>query len=141
VCETWSLILKEEHRLRVFENSVLRRILGSKRDEETGGWRKLHNEELHNLYSSPGIIIMIKSRGMRLAGYVSRMGEKRNSCVILMRKSEGKRPLGRPRRGWVYNIRMALREIGCNDMDWIDLGQDRDLWRALVSTVMNLWVA
>jgi hypothetical protein len=76
-CETWSLTVREEHRLRVFENRVLRRILGPKRDEVTGEWRKLHNEELHNLYSSPGIIRQIKSRRMRWAGHVARMGEER----------------------------------------------------------------
>jgi hypothetical protein len=94
-CETWSLTLREEHRLRVFENRVLR-IFGPKRDEETGDWRKLHNEELHNLYSSPSIIRVIKSRRMRWAGNVTRMGEKRNAYGILVGKPEGKRPLGRP---------------------------------------------
>jgi hypothetical protein len=81
-CETWSLILREEHRLRVFDNRVLRRIFVPKRDEVTGEWRKLHNEEFHNLYSSPNIIRMIKSRRMRWAGHVSRMGEKRNAYRI-----------------------------------------------------------
>jgi hypothetical protein len=90
-CETWSLTLREEHGLRVFENKVLRRIFGPKRDEETGGWRKLHNEELRVLYSSPGIITIFKPRRMRWAGHVARMGEK-----ILVGKPEGKRPLGRP---------------------------------------------
>jgi hypothetical protein len=88
----------EEHRLRVFENRVLRRIFGPKRGEETGGWRKLYNEELYNLYSSPSIIRMIKSRRMRWAGHVARMGEKRNAYRILVGKPEGKRLLGRPRR-------------------------------------------
>jgi hypothetical protein len=96
-CETWSLTLKEEHRLRVFGNSVLRRIFGQKRDEVTGGWRKLRNEEHHNLYSSPSIIRMIKSRRMRWAGNVARMGENRNAYRILVGNPEGKRPLGRPR--------------------------------------------
>jgi hypothetical protein len=91
---------------------VLRRIFGPKRDEVTGGWRKLHNEDLHNLYSSPNIIRMIKSRGMRWAGHVARMGEKRNACRILVGRPEGTRPLGRPRRRWVDNIKMDLREIG-----------------------------
>jgi hypothetical protein len=95
-CETWSLTLREEHRLRVFENRVLRRIFGPKREEVTGEWRKLHNEELHNLYSSPNIIRMIKSRRMRWAGQVARMGEKRNAYRILVGKPEGRRPLGRP---------------------------------------------
>jgi hypothetical protein len=94
-CETWSQILREKHRLRVFENRVLR-IFGPKRDEVTGGWRKLHNEELHNLYSPPSIVRMIKSRRMRWAGHVARMGEKRNAYRILVGNIEGKRPLGRP---------------------------------------------
>jgi hypothetical protein len=113
---------------------VLRRIFGSKRDEVTGGWRKLHNEELHNFYSSPSIIRMIKSRTMRWAGYVARMGEK-----TLVGKPEGKRPLGRPRRRWMNNIRMDLRETGWDSRDWINLARDRDRWRALVNTLMNLW--
>jgi hypothetical protein len=111
-CETSSLKLREEHRLRMFENRVLRRIFGPERDEVTGGWRKLHNEELHNLYTSPSIIRMIKSRRMKWAGHVARMGEKRNAYVILVGNSERKRPLGRPRRRWVDNIKMHLREIG-----------------------------
>jgi hypothetical protein len=121
-------------------NRVLRRIFGPKRDEVTGGWRKLHNEELHNLYSSPSIIRMIKSRRMRLAGHVARMGEKRNAYRIFVGTPERKRPLGRPRCRWVDNIKMVLREIGWDGMDWIDLAQDRDQWRALVNTVMNLRV-
>jgi hypothetical protein len=106
---------------------VLRRIFGPKRDEVTGGWRKLHNEELHNLYSSPSIIRMTKSRRMRWAGHVARMGEKRNAYKILVGKPEGKRPLRRPRRRWVDNIKMDLKEIGWNGMDCIDLAQDKDL--------------
>jgi hypothetical protein len=99
-CETWSLILRKEHIWRVFENRVLRRIFGPKRDEVTGGWRKLYNEELHNLYFSPSIIRMIKSRRMRWAGHVARTGAKRNAYNILVGKPDGKRPLGRPRRRW-----------------------------------------
>jgi hypothetical protein len=124
----------------VFENRVLRRISGPKRDEVTGEWRKLHNEELHYLYSSPNIIITIKSRRMRWAGHVARMGEKRNAHRILVGKPEGRRPLGRPRRRWVDNIKMDLREIGWDGVDWVDLAQERDHWRALVNTVMNLRV-
>jgi hypothetical protein len=124
----------------VFENRVLRRIFGSKWDEVTGDWRKLHNEELHNLYSSPNIIRMIKSRRMRMAGHVARMGEKRNEYRILVGKPEGKRPLGRSRRRWVDNIKIDLRQIGWDGMGWVDLTQDRDQWRALVNTVMNLRV-
>jgi hypothetical protein len=95
-CETWSLTIREEHKLRVFENRVLR-IFGPKRDGVTGGWRKLHNEELHNLYSSPSIIRIKKSKMMRWVGHVARMGEKRNMYRLLVGKPEGKRPLGRPR--------------------------------------------
>jgi hypothetical protein len=123
----------------VFENRVLR-IFGPKKDRVTGGWRKLHKEELHNLYSSPSIIRIIKSRGMRWAGHVSRMGEKRNVCRLLVGKPEGKRPLGRPRRRWIDNIKMDLFEIGWDDVNWIGLAQDRYSWRALVNTVMNLRV-
>jgi hypothetical protein len=97
-CKTWSLALREEHRLRVFENRVLRRIYGPKRDEVMGGRRKLHNEALHNLHCSPSIIRMIQSRRMGWAGHVARVGEKRNAYRIFVGKSEGKRPLGRPRR-------------------------------------------
>jgi transcription termination factor 2 len=98
----------------------------------------IHNEELHNLYSSPNIIRMIKSRRMRWAGHVARMGETRNVYRILVGKAERKRPLGRPRCRWVDNIKMDLREIGWDGVDWIKLAQDRDQWRALVNTVMNL---
>jgi hypothetical protein len=120
--------------LRRFENRVLRRIFGPERDEVTGDWRKLHSEELHNLYSSPNR--MVKSRRMRWTGHVARMGEKRNAYRILV----GKRPLARPRRRWVDDIKIDLREIGWDGMDWIDLARDRDQWRALVNTVMNLRV-
>jgi hypothetical protein len=97
-CEAWSLTLREEHRLRVFENRVLRRIFGHKRDEVTGQWRKLHIEELNNLYSSPDISRQIKSRLMRWTGHVARMGKERKVYKVLVGKPEGKRPLGRPRR-------------------------------------------
>ncbi|KAJ4433767.1 hypothetical protein ANN_16079 [Periplaneta americana] len=109
-CETWTLTLKEEHRLRVFENKVLRKIFGAKRDEVTGEWRKLHNTELHALYSSPDIIRNIKSRRLRWAGHVARTGESRNAYRVLVGRPEGKRPLGRPRRRWEDNIKMDLRE-------------------------------
>jgi hypothetical protein len=105
-----------------------------------GERRQLHNEELHNLYSSPNIIKMIKSRRMRWAGHVARMGETRNAYRILVGKPEGERPLGRPRCRWVDNIKMDLREIGWDGMDWTKLAQDWDQWRALVNTVMNLRV-
>jgi hypothetical protein len=139
-CETWSLTVREEHKLRVFENRVLRRIFVPKRDRVTGGWRELHNEELHNLYSSPSIIRIIKSRRLRLARHVARMGEKRNVYRLLVGKPEGKRPVGRPRRRWIDNIKMDLLEIELNVVDWIDLAQDRYRWRALVNSVMNLRV-
>jgi hypothetical protein len=107
----------------VFENRVLRRISGPKRDEVTREWRKLHN-----LYSSPNIIKQIKSRRMMWAGHVARMGEERNVYRVLMGKPEGKRPLGRPRRRWENGIRMDLREIGWGSVDWIQFVQDRDRW-------------
>jgi hypothetical protein len=135
-----SLTLREERRLWVFENRVLRRICGSKRDEVTGEWRKLHNEELNGLYSLPNIVRVIKSRRMRLAGYVARMGEGRGVYSVLVGKDEGKRPLGRPTLRWEDNIRMDLQEVGSGCEDWIGLAQDTDRWRALVSAVRNLRV-
>jgi hypothetical protein len=139
-CKTWYLTLREENKLWVFENRVLRRIFGPKRDGVTGGWRKLHNEELHDLYSSPSVIRIIKSRRMRWAGHVARMGEKRNVYRLLVGKREGKKPLGKPRRRWIDNIIMNLSEIGLNVVEWIGLAQDRYRWRALVNAVMNLRV-
>jgi hypothetical protein len=105
----------------VFENRVLRRIFGPKRDEVIGGWRKLHNEELHNLYSSPSIIRMIKSRRMIRAGHAERTVKKRNAYRILMGEPEGKRPVGRHRRRWEDNIKMDLGETGSGGVDWIGL--------------------
>jgi hypothetical protein len=139
-CETWSLILGEEHRLRVFENSVLRKIFVPKKDEDIS-WRKLHNDELHSLYSSQNIVRVIKSRRMRWAGHVARMRERRGVYRILGGRPEGKRPLGRPRHRWEDNIKMDLREIGIDWANWIRLAQDRFLRRACVNTVMNLWVS
>jgi hypothetical protein len=111
-CETWSVTLREEHRLRVFENRMLREIFGPKGGGVTGEWRKLHSRELHNLYSSPDIIRQIKSRRMRWAGHVARMGEGRNVYRVLVGKSEEKRPFERPRRRLEEGIEMDLREIG-----------------------------
>jgi hypothetical protein len=103
-------------------------------------WRKLHNEELHGLYSSPRIIRVIKARRMRWAGHVLRMGEVRGAYNILVGRPEGRRPLGRPRRRWEDNIKLDLWETGFGDVDWINLAHDRGRWRALVNTVMNLLV-
>jgi hypothetical protein len=136
-----SLTLREEYRLRVFENRALKRIFGPKRDGVMEDWRKLRNEELHNLYCSPSIIRMNKSRRMKWAGHVTRMMEKRNTYRVLMGKPEGKRPLGRYRRRWEDNVKMNLGEIGWSDMEWIDLAKDRNQWRALVNTIMNFRVS
>ncbi|KAJ4438525.1 hypothetical protein ANN_14470 [Periplaneta americana] len=139
-CETWTLTLREEHRLRVFESKVLRKIFGAKRDEVTGEWRKLHNTELHAFYSSDDIMRNIKSRRLRWAGHVGRMGESRNAYRVLVGRPEGKRLLGRHRRRWEDNIKMDLREVGYDDREWINLAQDRDLRRAYVRAAMNLRV-
>jgi hypothetical protein len=132
--------VKEEHRLRVFETRFLRKIFGPKRDEVTGEWRKLRNEELHNLYSSPDIIRQIKSRRIKWSGHVARMGEERKLYKVLVGSPEGERPLGRPRCRWQDWIRIDLREIGLGGVDWIQLAQDRDQWWVVVSVVMNLRV-
>jgi hypothetical protein len=121
-CETWSHTLGEEHRLRVFENRVLRRIFGPK-SEEDGSWIKLRNDELHNLYSSPNIVRVIKSRRMRWVGHVARIGEGRDVHRVLVGRPEGKRPLGRPRRRWEDNIKMNIRDIGIDGANWIQLAQ------------------
>jgi hypothetical protein len=139
-CETWFLTLRGEHGLRVFENRVLRRIFEPKRDEVTGEVRKLHNEELRDLYSSPSIIRMIKSRRMRWEGHVARIGETNNAYILLVGNPDGKRPLGKPRRRWVDNIRMDLGEVGWSDVDWIGLAKDRNRSRALVNSVLKLLV-
>jgi hypothetical protein len=131
--------LREGHRLRVFENTVLRRIFGPKREED-GSWRKLHNDEIHGLYSSPNIVRVIKSRRMRWAGHVARTGEGKGVYRVLVGRPEVKRPLGRPRRMREDNIKMDLRETGIDGANWIRAAQDRVQWRAFVSMVMNLRV-
>jgi hypothetical protein len=108
--------------------------------EVTGEWRRLHNKQLYALYSSLNIIRVIKSRRLIWAGHVARMGERRGAYRALVGKPEERRPLGRPRHRWEDNIKMNLREVGFGGTDWVDLAQDRDRWRALVYTVMNLRV-
>jgi len=129
-CGSGSLTLKEKRRLRVYENGILRRIFGPKWDEVTGEWRNLHIDELNDLYSSPSIVRVIKSRRMRWAGHVARMEERRGVYRVLVGKPEGKRSLWKPRRNWEDNIKMDLQEVGCEGMDWIELAQDRDRLRA-----------
>jgi len=121
----------------VFEGRVLRGICGSKGGEGTGEWRKLHNEELNDLYCSSNTVRVIKSR-MRWAGHVARRGDRRGVYRVLVGKPWGKRPLGRPRSSWEDNIKMDLQEEGCDGMNWIELAQDRDSCRAIVNMVMNL---
>jgi hypothetical protein len=124
----------------VSENRVLRRVFGPKKDEVTGEWRKLHNEELNDLYSLPNILWVVKSRRMRWAGHVTRMGEERGMHRVSVGKPEGRRPLGRPRRKWEDNISIDLQKVGGGRGDWMELAQDRDGWRALVSTVRDFRV-
>jgi hypothetical protein len=128
--------LRDEHRLRVFENRMLR-IYGPKREED-GLWRKLHNDELHSLYSSLNIVRVIKSRRLRWAGHVAHMGEGKGVYRVSVGRPEGKRSLGRHRHRWEDNIKLDLREIGIDGVNWICLAQDRVQWWAFVNTVMNL---
>jgi hypothetical protein len=121
--------LREEHRLRVFENSVLRKISGPKR-EKAGSWIKLDNDEHHSLYSSLNIVRVIKSRRMRWVGHVAHMGEGRGFYMVLVGRPKGKRPLGRPRCRWEDNIKMYFREIGIDGVNWIHLAQGRVQWQA-----------
>jgi hypothetical protein len=124
----------------VFENRVLRKIFGPKRDEVTGKWRKLHNEELNDLYTLTNIVRVVKSRRMRWAGHVARMGEDRVVHRVLVGKPERKRPMGRPRRKWEDNNKMDLQEVGVCRGNWMELAQDKDRWRALVGTVRDFRV-
>jgi len=133
--------LREERKLRVFENMVFRRIFIPRRDEVTGECRRLCNDELNDLYCSPNIVRVIKSRRMRWAGHVAHIGEEREVYRVLVGKPEGKRPLWRPRRRWGHNIRMHFQEVRCGYVDWIGMAQDRDRWRTLVSAVINLWLS
>ena len=139
VCK--SKVSEEEYRLRVSLNRVLGRIFGPKRDEVTGEWRRLHNKELYALYSSPNIIQLIKSRIMKWAGHVARMGREERWYSVLVWKLEGRRQFGKPRRTWEDNTKMNLQEVEWGVMDWIDAATDRDRWRSLVNTVMNLRVS
>src|SRR5215475_15456258 len=118
----------------------MRTVFAPKRDEVTGEWRKLHNEEPNDLYSLPNIVRVVKSRRMRWAGHVARMGEDRDVHRVLVGRPTGKRPLWRPRRRWEDNIKMDLWEIGGGRGDWMELAQDGDRWRALVGTVRNFGV-
>ena len=134
-----SLTLREECRLRIFENMILRRIFGPKRDEN-GKWRRLHNEELHSLYRSPNIVRVIKSRRLRWTGHVTRMKEGRSAFKIFTVKPKGKRPLGRYRRRWRDNNRMNLEDIGINAGNCVYPAQDRNYWGSLVNAALNLRV-
>jgi hypothetical protein len=141
-CETWPLTFREEFRLRVFKNRVLKRVFGLRRDDVTGQWRRLHNKVLYVLYSSVNIIWVIKSRRLRWAGYVAHMRERRGAYRALVGKPEGRRPFERPRYRWEDNIKIDLQEAGWGQggIYWIDLAQDRDRWQAVVIMVVNLWV-
>jgi hypothetical protein len=129
--------LRKERKFRATENRVLSRIFGPKRVEITAEWRKIHKEELNDLYCSPNIFRVIKSRIMRWVGNVKRMGEGRGAYRVLLGKHEGKRQLGRPRRRWEDNIKINFQEVEYVGIDWIDLAQDRESLRALVNAVMN----
>ena len=130
-CETWSLTLREESRMRVFENMILRNIFGPKSIEVREEWRRLHNEQPYVLYSSANIIRVIRSRRLRWAGRVARMGARRGAYEVLVGKLEGRTPLGKPKRRCENNIKMDLRDVGWGGMDWIDLAENREsgfLW-------------
>ena len=135
-CETWSLTLREECRLRVFENRILRRIFGFKRDVNRE-WKKLHNEKLHSLYRSPNTVRAMKSRKLRCTGHETRMEEGRRALKVLMGKPTGKRHSGRARQRGGDNIRIDIKEICVNTRNWVDLAQDRDYWRDLVNAALS----
>jgi len=138
--ETWSLTLREGRRLRVFENRVLRRIFGHKRNDLTREWRKLHNEGLNDLYCSSIMVQMMKSRRMIWAGHVARMGRGEAYTGFWWGNLRERDHFRRPRHTWDSSIKMDLQEVGCGGIDWIELAQDRDRWRVLVTAIMNLWV-
>jgi len=136
-CETWSLTLREERRLRVFENRALRTVFVSDRDEIKWEWRILHNEELSDVYTLPNIVRVVNSGRMRWAGHVARIGEGRGVQNVMKGKPEENSPLGRPRRRREDNIKMDFQEVRGVCGDCMELAQDRDRWRTLVSTLMN----
>ena len=138
-CETWSLTLREERRLKVLENRVLRRIFGPNRDEVRGEWRKLHNVGLNDLYCWPNIVRVIKWR-MGWVGHVARKGECKRRIQGFGGETWDKEPTWKTWHRWEDNIKTGLKEVGWGGLDWIALAQDRDRWRALVNAVMNLWV-
>jgi hypothetical protein len=140
-CETWSLTLREERRLRVSENMVLKRIFGLKRGDVMEEWRRLYNEELYDVCSSPSYYLADQiEKNMKGEAYVARVGDKRGAYTVLVGKPKGRRPLGRHMPIWDDNIQMNLQEVGWGGMDWIDLAKDRDRRRVLVNTIMNLQV-
>jgi hypothetical protein len=139
-CETWSLTLREKRSLRMFENRVLRRVFGPTRDEATGEWRKLYNEELNDLYPLPNIMRVVNSRKNEIGGVCGAYGRGERCAQGVGGEARGKEQLGRPRRKWEDNIKMDLKEVGGGWRDWMELGQDRNRWRTLVSTVKNLRV-
>jgi len=138
-CEAWSLALSEEHRPRVFENRILRRIFRPMRNEN-GEWRRFHSEEIYSLYRSPNLVRVINSKRLRWAGQVARIEEGRSALKILTGTPAGKRPVERPRGRWEDNIRIDLKETCINTRNWVDSAHDRDYWRAFVNAALNLWV-